>query len=153
VYGFAELLKSYHIHSVTGDNYANEWPKERFSVHGIRYVQSDKPKSGLYIELLPLLNSGRIQLLDHPKSVSQICNLERRNGTSGRDIIDHPKASSYHDDLANSIAGAASIAMANKGPIRFSPEALARFRQPTYFGPRGIDERASDLYAQSNPFT
>jgi hypothetical protein len=80
-----------------------------------------KPKSGLYIELLPLLNSGRIQLLDHQKAVAQICHLERRNGTSGRDIIDHPRGSSYHDDLSNAIAGVASIAMANKGPIRFSP--------------------------------
>jgi hypothetical protein len=87
-------------------------------------------KSALYLDLLPLLNSNRIQLLDHQKSISQICNLERRRGTSGRDIIDHARGVSFHDDLANAVAGAASVCMARKEPIRFSPEALARFKQP-----------------------
>jgi hypothetical protein len=34
---FATLLKSYGISRVTGDAYAGEWPRERFSVHGITY--------------------------------------------------------------------------------------------------------------------
>jgi hypothetical protein len=127
---FAETLKAYRIHEIVGDNYAGQWPKERFMVHGIRYLQSEKPKSALYIDLLPLLNSGRIQLLDHPKSIAQICGLERRNGTSGRDIIDHAKGVTFHDDLSNAIAGVASICMANKGSIRFSEEAMRRFKVP-----------------------
>ena len=31
-----------------------------------------------YVDLLPLLNSGRIELLDHPRLVAQLCGLERR---------------------------------------------------------------------------
>jgi hypothetical protein len=61
---------------------------------------SRKSKSEIYIDLLPMLNSGRVALLDHPKMVAQLCGLERRTtrGT-GRDIIDHPP--NGHDDLVN----------------------------------------------------
>ena len=44
---FAELLKDYRIATIEGDNFAGEWPKERFAAHGVRYVKSFKPKSTL----------------------------------------------------------------------------------------------------------
>ena len=34
---FSETLKAYRIATVVGDRYAGEWPRERFSVHGITY--------------------------------------------------------------------------------------------------------------------
>ena len=40
--------------------------------------------------------------------VNQLCNLERRVSRAGKDSIDH--APGGHDDLANAVAGAASIA-------------------------------------------
>ena len=126
---FAQLLKDYRIHSITGDNYANEWPKERFSAHGIRYEKSEKPKAGLYQELLPLLNSARIELPDLPRLITQICQLERRASSMGRDIIDHPKGATYHDDLANAIAGAASSAM-NKGSLVFTQQDVIAVSRP-----------------------
>jgi hypothetical protein len=90
---------------VVGDNYAGEWPRERFRLHGVTYEQADKNRSILYQELLPLLNSGRVALVDNPKLVQQLCRLERKSGSSGRDIIDHPRGG--HDDLANAVAGVA----------------------------------------------
>src|SRR6516162_7305236 len=63
------------------------------------------PKSSLYTNLLPLLNSNRIELLDHPRLAAQLCGLERRTARGGRDSIDHAPAG--HDDLANAVAGAA----------------------------------------------
>ena len=42
---FATLLKSYGVSRVTGDAYAGEWPRERFSVHGITYDVSSRNKS------------------------------------------------------------------------------------------------------------
>jgi hypothetical protein len=45
-----------------------------------------------------------VSLLDHPKSINQLCDLERRTG-KGRDSIDHPP--NGHDDIANALAGAA----------------------------------------------
>jgi hypothetical protein len=101
---FASLLKTYRISSVTGDRYAGEWPREQFRKYGIDYKCSEFTKSELYTELLPLLNSNRAELLDNPRLISQLCNLERRTARSGKDSIDHPP--NAHDDLANAAAGA-----------------------------------------------
>ena len=88
---FAKTLKSYGVHSAAGDRYAGEWPRQRFAVHGVRYEVSEKPKSDLYRDLLPLLNSGRVELLDHSRLVGQLCGLERRTARSGKDS-DRPRA-------------------------------------------------------------
>ena len=53
---------------------------------------------------LPLINSGRVELLDHPRLVAQLCGLERRTAWGGRDSIDHGPGG--HDDVANAVAGA-----------------------------------------------
>ena len=71
-------LKSYGIGSVQSDKYAGSWVVESFAACGIRCEQSARPKSSLYTNLLPLLNSNRIELLDHPRLVAQLCGLERR---------------------------------------------------------------------------
>jgi hypothetical protein len=92
-----------------GDRYAAEWPRERFKVHGIEYRIADKTKSDLYLSLLPLLNSGRIELLDHKRLVAQLCSLERRTSRAGKDSIDHPPGGAK-DDVANCVAGAAVLA-------------------------------------------
>jgi hypothetical protein len=104
---FAETLKIYGISSVTGDRFAGEFPRERFLTHGIRYEVAAKPKADLYRDLLPLLNSGEVALLDHKKLVDQLVNLERRTGRGGRDIIDHPPHG--HDDIANAVAGVCEL--------------------------------------------
>ena len=105
---FVTLLKSYGLTSVTGDRFAGEWPREQFRELGISYELSEKPKSDIYRDFLPLLNSGQAELLDVPKIVSQFCGLERRTARGGRDLVDH--APGGHDDLANSVAGALLLA-------------------------------------------
>lgn len=100
---FAALLKTYRIYSVTGDKYAGEWPRERFAAYEIGYNVSERTKNDIYLEFLPLANSGRVRLLDHNKMQAQFIGLERRTG-KGKDSIDHaPKG---HDDVCNSVAGA-----------------------------------------------
>ena len=85
-----------------------EMPRERFRENGINYRISDRVKSEIYLAFLPLLNSGKVELLDHPKLISQLCSLERRTARGGKDSIDHPP--SGHDDLINSVAGAVLLA-------------------------------------------
>ena len=109
---FASLLKTYRVHSVMGDRYAGEWPRERFRVHGIEYEISEKPKSIIYGDFLPAINSGTVELLDHKRLVSQLCGLERRTARGGRDSIDHMAGA--HDDVANAVAGAL-VALSKKG--------------------------------------
>ncbi len=80
---------------------------------------ADKTKSEFYGELLPLLNSGRVALLDNQRLVAQLCSLERRTTRVGRDSIDHPQGG--HDDLINAGAGAMVLASRVQPPMRFHP--------------------------------
>ncbi len=108
---YAALLKSYGIRKVTGDKYAGSWPADEFKKHDIKYAPSEKPKSGLYLDLLPALNSGRVELPPDDRLVNQLIGLERRTARGGRDSIDH--APGGHDDRANVIAGLVSTKAAS----------------------------------------
>jgi hypothetical protein len=85
------------------------------------YEQSERPKSQIYGELLPLLNSGRVELLDHARLVAQLCDLERRTSRGGKDSIDHTPGG--HDDLGNAVAGALLLAQ-DGGSLLWRREAL-----------------------------
>ena len=69
------------------------------------------------LDLLPLVNSQRIELLDNPRLISQLISLERRAARSGKDSSDHPPGG--HDDLINSVAGLASTLLAKSDDQRF----------------------------------
>jgi len=125
---FAAVLKSYGVQKVTGDRYAGEWPRERFRVHGIAYDLSDRPKSDIYRDVLPILNSGKVELLDLPRLTAELCGLERRTARSGKDSIDH--APGAHDDVANSVCGALLMAVGGKPAFVVTPEMLQRFSRP-----------------------
>ena len=114
----ATLCKSYRVRKVVGDRYAGEFPRELFRKQNVEYRCSDKTKSDLYRDLLPLLNSGRIVLPKSERLVNQLCGLERRVARSGKDSIDH--APSSKDDVANAVAGAAEHASGryDYGPVR-----------------------------------
>jgi hypothetical protein len=100
---FATLLKSYRVSQVRGDRYAAEWPREQFRKRGVDYVPAGKPKSDIYLELLPHMNSRSVDLLDLPRLSNQLVNLERRTARGGKDSVDHGPGA--HDDVANSVAG------------------------------------------------
>ena len=93
---------------VTGDRFAGEWPREQFRKLGIAYEPAAKPKSDLYRDLLPAINSCKLDLLDDSRLLAQLISLERRTARGGRDSIDH--APGAHDDLANAVAGLAAVA-------------------------------------------
>ncbi len=99
----AAILREYSCTSCTGDNYSAEFLSSAFTSQGITYKRSEKPKSQLYLELLPRICSGEVQLLDNELLISQLANLERRARSGGRDVIDHPQGA--HDDLGNVCAG------------------------------------------------
>jgi len=123
---FADVLKTYKVRSITGDRYAGEWPPEQFGRNGIQYEASELTKSEIYQELLPLLNSRTVALLENDRLQRQLLSLERRTFRGGRDAIDHPRGG--RDDLANAVAGALvmaqsapSIAVMKRGPINYPP--------------------------------
>jgi hypothetical protein len=108
VLDFSTLLKSYGLREVYGDRYAGEWVREPFAKYGIGYQQADRPKSDIYRDSLPLLNSKQVELLDLPRLAAQLSSLERRTTRSGKDSIDH--APGGHDDIANAALGAVLLA-------------------------------------------
>jgi hypothetical protein len=108
---FVLVLRAYGVASVRGDRYAGEWPREQFRKHGVTYECSEKSRSDLYGELLPLINSCRASLLDDKRLIGQLVGLERRTARSGKDSIDH--VSGGHDDVANAAAGALVMASGN----------------------------------------
>ena len=116
----ATLAKSYRCTKVTGDRWAGEFPREGFRKHSLTYEPSKVVKSDLYINLLPLLNSKQIVLPRNDRLFSQIVSLERRTVRGGHNSIDHPPG--QHDDVANSVALAASITAFNTNSL-FGPDA------------------------------
>jgi hypothetical protein len=86
---FSALLKSYRVSKTTGDRYAGEWPREHFREQGITYEPAAKAKSDLYRDLLPAINSRKLDLLDDARLLTQLVGLERRTARGGRDSIDH----------------------------------------------------------------
>jgi hypothetical protein len=125
---FATLLEAYRCSSVTGDRFGGEWPRARMRLQGVAYELAEKPKSDLYRDALPALNSGKIELLDHPRLVSQICSLERRTARGGRDSIDHPPGASSHDDIANAALAALLLVGSDPPPLNISDETMAMIR-------------------------
>jgi hypothetical protein len=122
---------------VTGDRFGGDWPADAFKRAGIKYraewetrdpVTRDLKmvsvaKSDLYREVLVLFNNGVVDLLDHPRLLRQLSSLERRTGSSGRDIIDH--STGAHDDLANAACSALLLAARQRGRVApFASRAL-----------------------------
>ena len=135
-----KVLREYRCDKAIGDAYAAEWTKTTFEALGIKYERASKtewnegtriknkvakPRSQLYMELLPRLHAAEIELPDNDMLVTQLSNLERRTRSGGRDTIDHGPGG--HDDLANAVAGAANYAVQRSlkaGPVQDSrPEA------------------------------
>jgi hypothetical protein len=107
---------------------------KRYRINTIYWLHVEylKPKSELYLDFLPILNSGGARLLDHTRLFNQIVGLERRTHRSGKDSIDHPRGGK--DDIANACAGATVLA-SNK-PAGWAREKRKVFRSvlPDYSG-------------------
>jgi hypothetical protein len=112
---FAAVLHEYGCPVVQGDRYAAQWPIQAFAKLGITYRQAEQNRSQIYAAFEPLLNSGQVELLDHPKLFPQLIGLVRKG-----EKIDH--ATGEHDDHANAVALAAICAAkaASISPFGFS---------------------------------
>ena len=118
----AQWAKTYGVSAAQSDKWGGEFPIEEFAVHKIVVGASARPKSDIYRDMLPLLNSGKCRLLDNSRLVSQLCSLERRTARGGKDSIDHGPGA--HDDLANSVAGAIVLASHHVRKLNFHPPTL-----------------------------
>ena len=117
----ADLIKSYGINSCTGDRYSAMFVVSAFSRHGVVYRHSERDRSKIYQDVLPLFTSGRARLLDTEKGrlAVQFAGLQRETSSMGRDKIDHQKGGK--DDLCNSASLALVLASSAPLPMRFAP--------------------------------
>ena len=121
---FAALLKTYGCHHVTGDRYAGQWVVEAFQKSGISYQHSERSKSEIYLEALPLFAQGRVHLLDHRVLTVELLQLERQTARGGRDTVDHPHGG--HDDHANAACGALALLAKGAGISTEEIETIAK---------------------------
>ena len=115
---YAEILKKYQIKEVTGDRYAGAWVSEAFKKEGIQYKASELNKSELYLEALPYISSGTVELLNVRELVKELRLLERRRGSCGKDTVSHPASMGGgvpHDDLANVTCGMIAMGHSSVG--------------------------------------
>lgn len=130
------LLKPYRVQHITGDNYGATWPVEAFAKIGITRRKSDRDRSAIYIDCLPLFTSGRARLVDNARLISQFSSLERRTFSTGRDRVDHgPRG---QDDVCNAAAGA--LVLATGGALVSEPASSA-----TYSMYRRSDPQPSEM--------
>jgi len=123
-----DVLKNYDISQIESDKYAGEWVVTEFAKHGIYVEGSELPSSEIYLNFLPLIMNGSIELLENRRMIEQFRGLERRTRAGGKDLVGHPQFSGAHDDLAVVVAGA--CLRANRHISVFSPEALLEMMLP-----------------------
>jgi hypothetical protein len=68
---FSALFKQYRVREVRSDRYGSEWVTEAFRKHDITVKPSEFTSSELFIELLPLINSRQVVLLDNDRVTSR----------------------------------------------------------------------------------
>jgi hypothetical protein len=129
-----EMLKTYGLSKTTGDKYAAAWVVDAFAKNGVDYEHSERDRSAIYLDVLPLFTSGRAHLLDNKRLASQFMSLERRTSSIGKDKVDHGPGG--HDDLCNSAAGAMVLAAGGRRLLIITPEVAAEYARLSARSPR-----------------
>lgn len=107
---FSKVLAEYEISYVECDRYSAEWVVTEFGNHGITVGNSEGTSSELFLNFLPLIMNGSIELLDNKRLADQLRGLERKTRSGGKDMICHGAYSGAHDDVAVAVAGACDMA-------------------------------------------
>jgi Terminase large subunit, ATPase domain len=117
---FVETLQSYNASIVHGDRWGGEFCRQPFRDKSVFYKLFERDKSAIYRDALPVFNSRKVNLLDNRVLIGQLCALERRPSSSGKDKIDHMRGA--HDDVCNAVCGA--IVLATQKRRRFETQSV-----------------------------
>lgn len=101
-----QLQAEYPFLEIWADQFAIEPLKQSFSEHGLRIEEktfTPKFKGIIYSKLKAKSNSKRLELLDHPESLSELRGVEIRLTSGGGIQLGHAKRGG-HDDYADVIA-------------------------------------------------
>lgn len=130
----AALFARFGLRKIWIDRRAPGMVADLFREHTIDCEVSALTTSETFRELLPLINSQRVTLLDAPELLQELRRLERRPGNEGREVIEHlPRGS---DD----VAAAAASALVHAAMTAAKPS-----RSPVWGSERDTREIISDL--------
>ena len=110
----AQVLAAYGLRSVSIDRFAPGLVAELFREHSVSCAVAERTTSEAFLELLALVNSQRVVLLDDSVLLGELRRLERRPSSAGRELVGHP--SGAHDDLAAATAQALTLAARKPQP-------------------------------------
>ena len=101
-------MREYNADAITGDRYGAHWTVEAFAKAGVRYVQSERDRSAVYMDTLPSIHIGPgADCWISPKWSRNLPRLSVARFSTGRERMDPGPG---HDDCANSAAIALSLA-------------------------------------------
>jgi hypothetical protein len=129
---FASLAKQYRLHSVRGDYYSAGWVEGAWREQGLRYERSEKSKSEIYLEVLPVFTRGLASLPNHPQLRKELRLLERRTHVSGRDTVSHGRTGT--DDFANATCGALAMVSGDGAALLWQRSSLPVVAAPSHPG-------------------
>lgn len=135
----SQILLGYGITHAYSDKFSAGWSRQAFARYGVTLIDAPA-KAELYAELEPLITSGRVRLLDHPRQNRELGQLERRPKPGGKASIGPPRGG--RDDYCNAMALAMVAAAQNADlpPIDTSPTQAELAQLRRVFNP---DEVAS----------
>jgi hypothetical protein len=128
----AGLAKQYRLNSVRGDFYSAGWVEGAWREQGLRYERSEKSKSEIYLEVLPVFTRGLASLPNHSQLLKELRLLERRTHVSGRDTVSHGRTGS--DDFANATCGALAMVSGDGAAALWQRSSLPLVAAPTLVG-------------------
>jgi hypothetical protein len=100
-----QFVQPFRVTKIYGDRHSIGFNATAFMRHGVEYVAEGVPrKSDLYLQLLPMLTSRSVRLLDDDRLVDQLCSLQRIALPSGLERID--AHAGRPEDVANATCGA-----------------------------------------------
>lgn len=67
----AIVLKSYGLSKTIADHYAAGWTVSAFARNGVKLDHSERNRSEIYLDALPLFTSGRVKLIDNQRLAAQ----------------------------------------------------------------------------------
>ena len=114
----AGVAKEFKCQRVHGDSYSADWIVSAFKTCGVKYERSEKTRSELYLEGLPLFSRGLVSLPEHRRLGRELRLLERHVSRAGRDRVDHGRSGS--DDYSNVVFGALHLATAGGARAAYS---------------------------------
>ena len=110
----ASALRTFNVRRVQIDRFGGEFPVAAFQRHGITATVARRTTSEHYVDILPMVNAGRLRLLDRPELLRELRGLERHRGTAGKDTVSHPRGG--HDDTAAALAGVVAQLAGSRDP-------------------------------------